>query len=497
MMELPSFLSDKLHAKLKSVTDSTQLMEILIKEPNQGADFFIQASEDLMWIHQHEEVMKKLLANLTDAFLRTQLSMQKAKMMAAVLQKNYNEFLRIMEVSFILRVEEEEFPIQGLLFGSSSDAFRIKAFEKYMQDKIEVIHIPTASPANFSYLLEFIKYGQVENLWKADQKQLIEIIRLANRWSLYELKYLCEERLTHYVDRTNLLDMLKFSTEKELYHLQKTCVKILNRFENDVQVYQEEKGLIFTFYKFNLRSLEIFEQLKEDITHLVCQGDLLKDSVFENVVNQIPRLAGLDLSQTPEFSEHVFAIPPKLKELNLSSCPWLNLDILNRIIEICPKLSSLKLNRNDQLPYQSWTLLQKLPQLLKLEIADSIYLKDNELGILVNSCSQLEVLNLSGCSQLSRQAFFELAHTMTNLRELDLKKCNIDDSALLEIAYRCRELSKLNISYNMQISLRGLMQVLKACPNLKVLDLTLTSISQQGIQDLLEVRPDLNIILRS
>lgn len=496
-MELPSFLSKALYVNLQSIESLDSLQKLLRQNPSKAADFFIQACGDLMWVHAHEDFMSKLLIWLTDQFFKSELSTHKAKQIAAAIQENYDEFQGFLYPQFYLRVNEVDFPIQGLLFASTSDFFRTKAMEKYREDSQEIINIPESSSDYFVYIIEFIQYGKVNNLWKIDQSHLLEIIRLSNRWNLFQLKQECEERLTHYVDRNNLLEMLRFSRDKELFHLQSTCVKILNRFENDLQVTVEDHQLTFIFYRFWLRTLEIYDYLKDQIVRITCPGGLLGEPSFKLVVNSAPKLIGVDISLSPEFSENVYALPPRLQELNLSSCPWINGEHFEKLFKLCPLIRILKLNRDEQLNYRAWGFLQKLTRLAKLELAECIYLSDDELKIILNSCPRLEHLNLNGCTQLTRQAFFEMGSFLPGLRELHVKRCNLDDATLIELASHSKDLALLNISYNSQISDRGLLQVIKTCPALKTLDLTLSAISHEGVASLLKLKPELNIILRS
>ena len=493
-MEYPEFLSTFMRSYVLTISDDQHLLEKLKVDPLIAADFFMQSCDDLMWVHQHENLLSQLLSWLTQQFLISELSLQKAKDLAQVIQNNYGEMSGIVKPDFSIRGDKEEFLMNGLLFGSASDFFRAKALEKYRVNQIEVITLPGMQDVILQKVCDYLNYGVVD-LWKIDLPQLLDLIRQAEYWNLFSLKRLGEERLTHYVDRGNLLEMFQFSHENQLFHLRSTCVKLLNRFENDLQVMENGHLLTFIFYRFRIRTLEIFERLKNFITCLVCQGDLILDKAFEEVVNEIPHLKILDISQSQEASEYLLTIPQEIEELNLSACSWLNANLLNQLTLRCPRLKVLKLNRNEQLDYAAWTSLQNLKRLEHLEISGCSYLTDQELKIIISSCPQLEILHLNDCSQLTRQAFFEMSKILTDLKELHVKRGNLDDSTLIQVISNCPNLNHLNLSYNRQITDQGLLQVIKMGRQLATLDLVQTSISARCQSQLKKNNPHLSLNL--
>ncbi|XP_030523557.1 F-box protein SKIP1-like [Rhodamnia argentea] len=70
----------------------------------------------------------------------------------------------------------------------------------------------------------------------------------------------------------------------------------------------------------------------------------------------------------------------------------------------------------------------------------------------------------------SDRALYLVAERCTNLQVLSIKSCqNVTDASMAKIAFRCTNLRELDISYCYEVSHESLVLIGRSCPNLKVL----------------------------
>jgi len=86
--------------------------------------------------------------------------------------------------------------------------------------------------------------------------------------------------------------------------------------------------------------------------------------------------------------------------------------------------------------------------------------------------SELQTLNLSGCSNITDPSVMEVARRCSNLQTLNLEWCtNITDASVMEVARRCSNLQTLNLTCCSNITDASVMEVARRCSNLQTLTL--------------------------
>lgn len=171
-----------------------------------------------------------------------------------------------------------------------------------------------------------------------------------------------------------------------------------------------------------LRSLSIRElaALEEDALDVLrfCAGlEVLK--ITES------RVAGQSLGLRPD-SLNVLAHCPKLKELDMQSCPSFEANML-QVLENCPELETLRISNMDQLAPNALAVLEHCPNLQSLSILRCPSLHPNSLNALEH-CPHLKHLWIGLCNYLNPASLNVLLELM------ELKSVEIIASADLSAA---------------------------------------------------------------
>ena len=243
---------------------------------------------------------------------------------------------------------------------------------------------------------------------------------------------------------------------------------------------EDVKKFAFEFIDFKEQSLDVFRRVKSLITHLIFGGALTADPVFSKVIRECPRLSGVDLSRSLIRSDRLSDLPSHLEELDISHCPWLTVETLRDIFRFCPYLEKLSLGSNAQLTFSAWPELRKLTGLKALDISRSHQIGDQEIRLIVQSCPGLAELSMEDCPKMTDQSFFDLPKTLPSLYSLNIAHCTFSDSPLIEYALHCTNLTILNISNCSNITDKGIMEFIRLRPTLRSLKVTHTNSTRRG-----------------
>lgn len=500
-MQLPALLPHNLKVYAAAKTDSA-LLEQLIRQPSDLTIFFEYACNHEMWSEEHADFMCSAMTWMTEQFLKGHLSYESAIRAGKAMQAHNKVLEPFIPRNITFRIDEQDFPVNSLLFGISSEYFRDLIRLNWDLQK-EIIVLKNISVEFFQFADEFVETGAIGQLWRRSKEELFALLRQAIACRLTGMAQLTEETLKRYITPENVVEMLMRALAESWEHLLRICCDYLNnrswgiRCEPVLWETSEEpeiKPLAIEFLDFGYRALDVFEKLRQFVTHLICGGSLTSETDFGRIVKACPRLISLNVSHSRVLSEQLLDIPTHLRELNLGNCPWLNDALLKRLIPTCIHLEKLGLSGNLQLTYTSWGELQKLKRLRSLDIARCHQIRDEDFSLILKACPQLTHLDLEDCKSLSNKAFFELARNLSSLAVLNVARCNISDGLLLEIVSRCRSLRVLDLSRCLDITAKGLSHLVSQASSLQRLILRRSNISPDTIQQLKQIRPALTII---
>lgn len=484
IMELPVEIAPELK-KYATYRSEQELLEELKKHPTELLSFFLYACEDETWCESYPTLMIGLFNWLTDANINRNFPNDFFQQVIIPIQKHMNVLKPFIPLDLIIKIDQTDYPVNSLLLSNQSYYFkrRIKnECRRVANPELKINDLPL----NVLQLIdEFILTGEIKDLWKIQPDELWAIIDDVVPLGVFPIVEVCEIVLRRYIDRNNVFDMLIKAHQKTLQLLQNACIEFINQLDMGVRLQitpVEDFSMEFLDYKE--RAFEVFDKLSGEITHLVFSSEMANDSHFRLVINQTPKLMGLDLSDSTKLSDYLNDIPHTVKELHLSYCKWISNAAMQTLSIACPQLSKLDLSSNDQLTYAIWSELQRFKKLAILDISRCFQVGDNELKIILRGSPKLVELRLIDCQKITHEGFFEIGKLLPNLSILNISRTSISDAALIDIMTRCKNLYSLDISRCESTSDKGVLEGIRSCPSLKTINISASGLTKNGIKSI-------------
>ncbi|KAI4301744.1 hypothetical protein L6164_034991 [Bauhinia variegata] len=206
--------------------------------------------------------------------------------------------------------------------------------------------------------------------------------------------------------------------------------------------------------------VECLKNLK-NLSMIRIDGVRVSDLTLQTIGTNCKSLVELGLSKCVGVTNKgIMQLVPgcgNLKILNLTCCHFITDAAIYAIASSCPKLVCLKLESCDMVTEKSLYWLGSNCLLLEeLDLTDCSGLNDKALKYL-SKCSELSVLKLGLCTNISDIGLAYIAYSCPKLAELDLYRCAcIGDDGLAALSSGCKKLIKLNLSYCNRITDRGM-----------------------------------------
>jgi len=489
-MDLPALLPEELKHTAVAVNEKN-LFNLLLKIPEDFVHFLEYACDDETWTQAHPTFMKESLEWMTAQFFQDKLLLEWVQKIVSVIREHYPILHPFIPNNLTLTFNSTEVKVSGLMWGASSEILHQMIRHECRDQNTNALHLDDISTEIFPQVEEFINTGNVAGLWRNEQSEVRDVLRQASEWGLVKLELACEDLLTRYVTQENVVDTLITAHEEGWKILRDACFETINNLDIDVRL---SEPFQMEFLKFSEDALEIYEELRFYITHLVCGGDLTEQEVFSDVVNRCPHLVRLDISQSNSFSELLVDIPDTLEELDISKCLWLTDKNFKQLVDICPNLGEIALASNTQLAYTGWGTLKHFPRLAKLDISRCAQVKDDEFVIILQSCRQVKHLILQECTGLTDHAFHDLGKHLPTITDLDISRCNLTDAALVDLSFRCKHLVTLDLTRCLNLTEKGVAECVQNQPNLRTLIVTKCRLAPDFVQELRKAHPFLEII---
>ncbi len=492
-MKLPSLLPEDLEYTGRAKT-ARALYEMLQKDYVEYSRFFVAALEDETWCAEHSAFMKLSLQWFTTQFFRDRLQVDLAHQVGQAMRKHHHLVDRWLPLNLHVRIGDESFPINSLLWATSSEWMRQKIRNDCRDQQSKSLSFDDLSAKIFSYIEEYMHRGEIKNLAAKNQEEIIEILKIAATWHLEELTEESQKGLVKYIDEFNVVDWLIKSHENHWAVLRTAAINYVNHREIGIRIEDLSiEELSFEFLDFRKPALDFFENVRHMITKLICRHRLTEKPVFSEVVNRCPELQTLSVSESENFTDRLLDLPEHLTGIDLSKCQWLNHQNLREILNSNHRITELSLASNVQLNYTAWGLLKLAKGLIKLDISSCHQIADQDLKVILQASRGLTHLNLKKCSKLSDLSFFEIPKYATQLVELDLSDCRVYDAALIEILTKCQKIRSLALRKCRSLSDRAVLEAVRSASSLKEIDLTGCELSKKAIESIQSARPYLNV----
>jgi hypothetical protein len=230
------------------------------------------------------------------------------------------------------------------------------------------------------------------------------------------------------------------------------------------------------------------------ITHIESHKYSTEDPKFVEFLKQIPKLVGLDLSQSSNIQPDLIAVMPSVTELNLSGCLWIDDDRMKALFARCPNLIKLILQENAQLSYRTWGALSSLTRLGVLDLTQCRSVGDDEFDLMLTNSPGLIEFSVSGCNKITSKHMGVIGKRCQQIRNLNLSSCRmISETGFADLAANTRGLNVLDVSYCGGINDQVLGQMIPQLSQLTELNLLGCFVADTIIEKIQSERPSLKI----
>jgi len=493
-MELPDFLPEVLK-KYKACENEDALFQTLRAHPPELIQFFLNCVEQETWCAAHPQVMKDILAWLTVQSFENRLG-NTAFPLSEAIQRHYHVLDGLLPFNVTLIVDEVPIAINSFLFSHASSTFKDLISTRSQEKNQTPIVVSTMNLEDFRLIEEHVKKGEVGNLWKKTEDELLRLRGVAAFWGLHAFAHEIEDVLKRYITRGNCFLTLTKALRDRWPILLQAALKFINEQQWPLHIKADSngEGLHFSFLEFNEASLEVFEEVKHEISMLHVENRLMEDPAFSYVVNACSKLKGLDLNHTDFWSERLKDCPEAILELDLSFCTWLLAEHLQRLSTVFPRLKKLVMHSNMQLGAAAWGMLHHFHELVDVDISYNPQIGDDELRIILQACPNLTDLTCEECRKLTDKGFYDIVRLTSQLHSLRFKQVAMTDGLLIEIGQRLRFLHELKIENAVSISDRGLLEFVRQAGSLRQLEITKNDFRSETIAEIKKMKPMLTVL---
>lgn len=185
------------------------------------------------------------------------------------------------------------------------------------------------------------------------------------------------------------------------------------------------------------------------------------------------------------------------KSLDLSNCFYITDTGVKSITHHFKKLQLLDLsqekNNNPNITDKSIETISKSLKELKSLGLKRCNISYDGVKVLTEKLSKLQELDLSGCPIKSDMAAYDLAK-MEELNILRVSNCDLSDSGLVRLTEGLPKLEELDVSNNQDITDFAIKNMAKLKKELKIVDLSNTAVSDEGVEACVKWLPKLQVL---
>lgn len=198
-----------------------------------------------------------------------------------------------------------------------------------------------------------------------------------------------------------------------------------------------------------------------------------------------PNLQGVNLSVAPVTNVGLKVLAqacPKLKTVIIINNTGFGEDGLWWLLKTCSELEHLDISGNSRIKGNCFHVIG--PHIKVLRLDNCKKLLSTALDKLTVKCNRLEELSVKNCSHLQRSSALKLFHHFrATLRVLDLSG-DFNWECCAELLKPLHKLEELYLEHNMTVDDSAAITVAKNCPNLRVLNINGTCITNWTLSEL-------------
>ena len=417
------------------------------------------ASEDQAWCAMHDTFLFLALTSLTDQSFDNRLEQEHVNRVARTIKRHYSLFQLNIPKNIEIKLQDAIVFCNSLLLGAASNFFK-QLF--LVHQGVREFAFSSVTVDVFSIIQQYVSMENVPELLVMGKEDAISVLRQALHWEVEGLSHECQKIVTKYLTVDNLLSLFIQGKQERWLECQRRCADFIERHHWGFRLHVISLDRLgFEVISFSDETIQYFENFHPMITDLICKNSSVESFQFGVFLRKCPKLVALDFSETQAKSNYLNYGSKELQEINLSECLWVSPDVLKNICEIFPYLKKIALRRNTHLNSSSWGELIKFKQLKCLYLSQCHQIQDEDLSVILKGCGDLTELSLAGCQKINEMGFLELAKGLPHLLSLNVSRSSISNTALVEIASRCRQLTFLDISGCNQLTEKGVNSFMK------------------------------------
>eukprot|EP00058_Branchiostoma_floridae_P025823 XP_002611313.1 hypothetical protein BRAFLDRAFT_73295 [Branchiostoma floridae] len=136
-----------------------------------------------------------------------------------------------------------------------------------------------------------------------------------------------------------------------------------------------------------------------------------------------------------------------LQHLDMGFCKVLDLTMLHIIVDNCPQLELVNVEGCDSIRDSCLMVLSRLSKLKVLNLSHCTSVTDDGVSHLVRHCPGLTSLNIDGIAWITDSAVKDLAACCPSMRQLYLDGDELTDASIAAVTDSCSQLELLDISF--------------------------------------------------
>lgn len=482
-------------AYLAAVSDEEKLFQELQSKPQSLVLFFTYACEDEIWSNAFPKFMQLALQCMTDLFLQSRLPLSSAQQAAHSIQHHITNLKPLLPLNIVCELSDADIPINSLLFQAASNYFMHAIQTSCFEENSKQLKLFRVKLRQFEIIQEYVYTGDVWELWRLSEEELLKTLDLASAFSLPALREQCEWQLLRYITAANVFTTLETAYRNSWEIIKAECCQHANTVGSGIIL--EPLGPLQLSCQVSViteRSLETFAKIKDFVTLLICGPTIIENNAFGPLVSSCSKLRTVDLSLVHEFHTNLSLLPSRLFEVVLFGCPWLTDHHFKQLLGYCPNIQRLNLTNCHNLTATAWGELLKLPKFHALILTRCQQISDEDFILILRSARHLTELDISECRGISDQTLRELATSHLPLLELNLSRTAVSDNALLEICTRLSDLRNLDLTRCQNLSEQGIVEAIQQSNSLRQINITACPLPPITIEGLRQKMPNINII---
>ncbi|GAU47710.1 hypothetical protein TSUD_177150 [Trifolium subterraneum] len=247
-----------------------------------------------------------------------------------------------------------------------------------------------------------------------------------------------------------------------------------------------------------------YSQISDKLLSSIAREDLLlRRLVFQyctgysysglvSLLSKCQRIQHLDLRKANFLNDqHVVQLSlfiDNLMSINLGECNMLTKLALFALVRECPLLSEIKMDRIESESVENSDSSMDFgvyPRLKSLYLAYNSWLSDEVINTFASIFPNLQLLDLNSC---------DISEEVLTLEVLSLSNSGIDDSSLYMISKSCSGLLQLDLTNCLDVTEKGVMQVVANCTQLREIYLQGCSKVAADVDSMVYIRPSLRKI---